>query len=88
MAAIYTFFAGLVMTGWAARIPAVTGKPRMRALAGRVATGLIGAMFVGTHAGQLSVEVVRRTGRPCRCGGDCVRVGCPAWRRGGGGSFA
>jgi hypothetical protein len=53
VAGIYTFFAGLAVTGWAAGTPAATGRPGMR-VAGRAATGLIGAMFVGTYLGQLS----------------------------------
>ncbi len=53
VAGIYTFFAGLVLTGWAAGAPAARTRPAMR-MAGRVATGLIGAMFVGTYVGQLS----------------------------------
>jgi hypothetical protein len=52
VAGIYTFFAGLAVTGWAAGTPAATGKPRMR-VAGRAATGLIGAMFIGTYLGQI-----------------------------------
>jgi hypothetical protein len=53
VAGIYSFFAGLAGTGWAAGTPAAIGKPRMQ-VAGRAATGLIGAMFVGTYLGQLS----------------------------------
>jgi hypothetical protein len=53
VAGIYTFFAGLVLTGWAAGTAALRAKPAMRA-AGTAATGLIGAMFVGTYVGQLS----------------------------------
>ena len=53
VAGIYTLFAGLVFTGWAAGPPAARAKPAMR-IAGRAATGLIGAMFVGTYFGQVS----------------------------------
>jgi hypothetical protein len=53
VAGIFTFFASLAVTGWAAGTPAATGKPRMRA-AGRAATSFIGAMFVGTYLGQMS----------------------------------
>jgi hypothetical protein len=53
VAGIFTLFVGLAVTGWAAGTPAATGKPGMR-VAGRAATGLIGAMFVGTYIGQLS----------------------------------
>ena len=53
VAGIYTFFAGLAFTGWTAGTPAAIAKPAMR-IAGQVATGLIGAMFVGTYLGQLS----------------------------------
>jgi hypothetical protein len=53
VAGIYTFFAGLVLTGWATGTSALGAKPAIR-VAGRAATGLIGAMFVGTYLGQLS----------------------------------
>ena len=53
VAGIYTLFAGLVFTGWAAGTPAARAKPAMR-IVGRAATGLIGAMFVGTYFGQVS----------------------------------
>jgi hypothetical protein len=53
VAGIYTFFAGLAFTGWATGAPAAMSNHRMR-LAGRTATGLIGAMFVGTYIGQFS----------------------------------
>jgi hypothetical protein len=53
VAGIYILFAGLVFTGWAAGTPVARARPAMR-MAGRVATGLIGAMFVGTYLGQLS----------------------------------
>jgi hypothetical protein len=52
VAGIYTLFAGLVFAGWGGT-PAARAKPAMR-IAGRAATGLIGAMFVGTYFGQLS----------------------------------
>ena len=53
VAGIYTFFAGLAVTGWATGGPAAMSKHRMR-VAGRTATGLIGAMFFGTYIGQVS----------------------------------
>jgi hypothetical protein len=53
MAGIYTSFAGLVFTGWVAGTPAAEARPWIH-MAGRAATGLIGAMFVGTYLGQLS----------------------------------
>jgi hypothetical protein len=53
VAGIYTFFAGLVFTGWAAGRPGASVNSAMRG-AGRAATGLIGAMFVGTYLGQFS----------------------------------
>ena len=53
VAGIYGFFAGLVLIGWAAGTPAAVDMPAMR-VAGRAATDLIGAMFVGTYLGQLS----------------------------------
>jgi hypothetical protein len=52
VAAIYTLFAGLAATGWAAG----ASPPRSRrglGFAGRVATGTIGVMFAGTYLGQL-----------------------------------
>jgi hypothetical protein len=52
MAAIYALFAGLATTGWAARASAATSRRGLR-IAGPVATGIIGAMFVGTYLGQL-----------------------------------
>jgi hypothetical protein len=48
--AIYTLFSGLAVAGWAAG--AAQPRPGLRP-AGHVATGIIGAMFVGTYAGQL-----------------------------------
>ncbi|HEX6757823.1 MAG TPA: hypothetical protein VF086_05330 [Propionibacteriaceae bacterium] len=53
VAGIYSFFAGLAVTGWATGGPAAMSKHRMR-VAGRTATGLIGAMFFGTYIGQVS----------------------------------
>jgi hypothetical protein len=50
---IYTHFSGFALTGWAAGTPEATSRPHLRA-AGRAATGLIGAMFVGTYSGQLA----------------------------------
>ena len=84
VAAIYTFFAGLVMTGWAAGIPAATGKPWMR-MVGRVATGLIGVMFVGTYVGQLSQS--RWYAVPAALVG-AAEIAHVAVRPGGVGSFA
>ena len=52
VAAIYTLFAGLAATGWAAGASWSTSR-RGLGLAGRAATGLIGAMFAGTYLGQL-----------------------------------
>ena len=50
---IYTLFSGLAFTGWAAGTSEATSRPHLLA-AGRAATGLIGAMFVGTYIGQLA----------------------------------
>jgi uncharacterized membrane protein YeaQ/YmgE (transglycosylase-associated protein family) len=52
VAAIYTLFAGLAATGWAAGASSSTSGRRL-GIAGRVATGTIGAMFAGTYLGQL-----------------------------------
>ncbi|HET9777959.1 MAG TPA: hypothetical protein VFP81_01610 [Propionibacteriaceae bacterium] len=52
MAAIYALFAGLATTGWAAGASTATSSRRV-GTAGRVATGIIGAMFAGTYLGQL-----------------------------------
>ena len=52
VAAIYTLFAGLAATGWAAGASRSTSSRRV-GIAGRVATGTIGAMFAGTYLGQL-----------------------------------
>jgi hypothetical protein len=52
VAAIYTLFAGLAATGWAAGASRSTSSRRV-GIAGRVATGTVGAMFVGTYLGQL-----------------------------------
>ena len=61
MAAIYTLFAGLAATGWAAGASAATSR-RGVGIAGRVATGIIGAMFVGTY----SVSFLGQAGTPCQ----------------------
>ncbi|MFP5282333.1 MAG: hypothetical protein ACLGIF_02670 [Actinomycetes bacterium] len=50
---IYTFFAALALTGRAAAAPDPTGRPTA-GVAARVATGIIGTMYVGTYLGQLS----------------------------------
>jgi hypothetical protein len=55
VAGIYTFFAGLAGTGWAAGSFA-RNSPGV-GIAGRIATVIIAAMFVGTYLGQ-----VRRSG--------------------------
>jgi hypothetical protein len=52
VAAIYTFFAALAGTGWAAGTHAAKNTPGV-GIAGRIATGIIAAMFVGTYLGQL-----------------------------------
>jgi ABC-type amino acid transport system permease subunit len=52
VAGIYTFFAGLAATGWAAGTLAATTTPGV-GVAGRIATVIMGAMFVGTYLGQL-----------------------------------
>jgi uncharacterized membrane protein YeaQ/YmgE (transglycosylase-associated protein family) len=52
VATIYTLFAGLAATGWAAGASESTERRRV-GIAGRVATGTIGAMFAGTYLGQL-----------------------------------
>jgi hypothetical protein len=52
VAAIYTLFAGLAATGWAAGA-SPPRSTRGLGFAGRVATGTIGVMFVGTYLGQL-----------------------------------
>jgi hypothetical protein len=52
VAAIYTLFSGLALTGWAAGGPP-GAKRRGARIAGRVAIEVIGAMFVGTYLGQL-----------------------------------
>lgn len=56
---IYTFFAGLALTGWITGRPAVSSRPRMR-VAGRAANGLIAAMFIGTYLGQLAERAAKR----------------------------
>jgi hypothetical protein len=52
VAAIYAAFAGLALTGWASGGPLAARRSGVR-IAGRVAKGVIGAMFVGTYLGQL-----------------------------------
>ena len=52
VAGIYTFVAGLAVTGWTAGAPRAAGRPGMRAV-GHAATGLIAAMFVSVYLGQL-----------------------------------
>ncbi len=52
VAGIYTFFAGLAVTGWIAGAPRAAGQPTLR-VAGRAATGLMAAMFVEVYLGQL-----------------------------------
>ena len=79
VAGIYTFFAGLVFTGWATRTPATSAKPAMR-MADRVATGLIGAMFVGTYVGQLSQS--RWYGVPAALVGAAEIAHVGVWPRG------
>jgi hypothetical protein len=53
VAAIYTVFSGLAVTGWAANAPAAATHRRAVRTAGRIAIGTIAAMFVGTYLGQL-----------------------------------
>jgi hypothetical protein len=50
---IYSLFAGLVATGWAAGPQAGCGRPR-RPVMWRSATGVIAALLVGTYPGQLT----------------------------------
>ncbi|HEU4907335.1 MAG TPA: hypothetical protein VFT17_00580 [Propionibacteriaceae bacterium] len=52
VAAIYGIFSGLAWTGWAAGRPSAAKRRGVR-LAGRIAVGVIGAMYVGTYLGQL-----------------------------------
>jgi len=52
VATIYTLFAGLAATGWAAGASPSRNR-RGLGIAGRIATGTIGAMFTGTYLGQL-----------------------------------
>jgi hypothetical protein len=52
VAAIYTVFAALAGTGWAAGTQAAKNAPGV-GIAGPIATGIIAAMFVGTYLGQL-----------------------------------
>ena len=51
VAAIYTLFSGLAATGWAAGA-APANRRRVRR-AGRIASGIMGAMFTGTYLGQV-----------------------------------
>ena len=68
VAAIYTLFAGLAATGWAAGASRSTSR-RGLGLAGRVATGLIGAMFAGTYLRSApSVRLERGAGGHRRLG--------------------
>jgi hypothetical protein len=52
VAAIYTIFAGLAATGWAAGASQAPSRRGVR-IAGRVASVIIAAMFAGTYLGQL-----------------------------------
>jgi hypothetical protein len=52
VAAIYGIFSGLAWTGWVAGRPSAAKRRGVR-LAGRIAVGVIGAMYVGTYLGQL-----------------------------------
>ena len=52
VAAIYTIFAGLAATGWAAGASQATSRRGVR-IAGRVANMIIAAMFAGTYVGQV-----------------------------------
>jgi hypothetical protein len=52
VAAIYTLFAGIAATGWAAGASPARSRRGVR-IAGRVANVIIGAMFAGTYLGQL-----------------------------------
>lgn len=62
---IYTFFAGLALTGWITGRPAASSRPGMR-VAGRAAKGLIGVMFVRTYLGQLAERAAERRSAPRR----------------------
>lgn len=52
VAAIYTFFAGLAVTGWATGTPRAASTHATR-IVGRTATWLMAAMFVEVYLGQL-----------------------------------
>ena len=52
VAAIYTLFSGLAVTGWAATKQRTTGQPSHRVM-GQAATWVMAAMFVGAYAGQI-----------------------------------
>ena len=54
---IFAFFAGLAATGWAAGSPAAASRRGLR-VAGRVATRVMGAMFVSPYLGRI-VERLR-----------------------------
>ena len=49
---IFSVFAGMAVSGWAAQSPAAARRPRQRA-AGHAATVVMGAMFVGTYLGKV-----------------------------------
>ena len=49
---IYSFFAGLAVTGWVTDAPLVARRPRWHAI-GHAATWVMAAMFVGVYLGQL-----------------------------------
>jgi uncharacterized protein len=49
---IFSFFAGLAGTAWAAGAPQATGQPLMPAI-GQAVTWVMAAMFVGVYLGQL-----------------------------------
>jgi hypothetical protein len=54
VAVIFGSFAGLAAIGWFAQPRGSTSAPLGTAAAGRAATGLIAAMFVGTYLGKVS----------------------------------
>jgi hypothetical protein len=53
VAGIFGTFAGLAVTGWLAQAGASSRRPGA-AIAGRAATGVIAAMFVGTYLGKVA----------------------------------
>jgi len=71
VAGIYTFFAGLAFTGWAAGIPAATGKPRMRMGWPRGHRPHWSHVRRHVHRAAITVEVVRRASHRRRCRGSC-----------------